>query len=240
MKRSSELNIIAIIPARGGSKRVPRKNLQPVRGKPLISYTIEQAKASALLDNIFVSTDDESIASVSREFGASVIERPSELATDEAQTEDSMLHAVEEIQKMGHDPQIITLLQCTSPMRRINDIDEAISIVTDEGYDSVVSCCKEPGYTGFSWHMTDSEAVPLNYDPRDRPLSQKKEPEYYENGSIYVVRTSLLTETRCRLGGQIGIYNMPKPLSFEIDTWEDLAIVEAIMPRFNFYEKYES
>jgi N-acylneuraminate cytidylyltransferase len=148
-----------------------------------------------------------------------------------------MLHAVEAIRKMGSDPHIITLLQCTSPMRRISDIDEAISMVTDDQYDSVVSCCEEPGYTGFRWQLTGNEAEPINYDPLDRPLSQNKEPEYYENGSIYVVRTSLLTETRCRVGGQIGIYNMPKPLSFEIDSWEDLAIIEAIMPRFNFYEK---
>jgi N-acylneuraminate cytidylyltransferase len=226
---------IAIIPARGGSKRVPKKNIQPLLGTPLIRYTIEQAKDSAQIDEVYVSTDDSDIAATSEEFGATVLDRPQKLASDEASTEAVLLHALEAIRADGRDPDVIVLLQCTSPMRRKHDIDEAVAMVTQEGYDSVVSCADDSAFAGFRWSVNDGNATPINYDPQNRPRSQEFDTEYYENGSIYVVETTILAEEECRLGGRIGIYPMPKALSFDIDTWEDIEIIEALMKDIDFY-----
>ncbi|NKE34922.1 acylneuraminate cytidylyltransferase family protein [Natronococcus sp. JC468] len=217
--------ITAIVPARGGSKGIPRKNVASFLGAPLIAHTIEQSLESDRVDATYVSTDDDEIAATSREAGADVIERPAEIAGDRSPTEAALLHAVEELRTRGEAPEIVVLLQCTSPLRRPGDIDEAVSLLTEAGYDSALSACEDHA---FFWREGDDGAAPINYDPADRPMRQEMETRYRENGSIYAVRTDLLEREGCRLGGEIGIHEMPRHRSGEIDTPEDLERLEAI------------
>lgn len=228
------MNVVALIPARGGSKGIPRKNVVPFLGRPLITYTIEQSLAAEHVDGTVVSTDDDEIATVSESVGADVIERPAELARDESPTEDAMLHSVEVLEARGREPDVVVLLQCTSPLRGENDIDGAVELVVDGRYDSALSVCEDHS---FYWRNEGGEGVPVNYDPRDRKRRQDMETQYRENGSIYVTEIDLLRQTACRLGGDVGLYVMPKPFGHEIDTPEDLRVVESIGREVDFLGK---
>jgi N-acylneuraminate cytidylyltransferase len=225
---------VAIIPARGGSKGIKKKNIVDFLGQPLIEYTIEQALDSETVDEVYVSTDAEDIAEISRNAGAKNIERPDEIAGDEATTESALLHALHYIREEEDlDPELMTLLQCTSPLRRGNDIDETVKLVIEDGYDSALSVCEDHS---FYWKKSDNGAEPINYDPQTRKRRQDMEKRYQENGSIYVFKTKILEEKECRLGGKIGLHEMPETHSFEIDTPDDLEITQAIGERVDFYE----
>ncbi len=223
--------IISIIPARGGSKAIPKKNIIPFLGKPLILYTINQSIQTELIDQTYVSTDDDHIAEVSRNAGADVIERPEELARDTSSTEDALLHA---LNVMDESPDIVVLLQCTSPLRMAADIDKTIRLVKNQGYDSALTCSEDHS---FYWQYQDDSATPLNYDPKDRSRRQDLKSRYQENGSIYVTDREVLENEESRLAGKIGIHEMPKEMSFEIDTPEDYRIVEAIGKNIEFTGK---
>lgn len=226
---------VAIIPARGGSKGIVKKNITDFLGNPLITYTIKQAINSEEIDDVYVSTDAEDIAMISREAGAQVIERPDRLAGDKADTESALVHALQEIRDRGSNPETIVLLQCTSPLRREGDIDGAINLVSEEGFDSALSACKDHK---FYWSFCGEKAEPINYNPQTRKRRQELESErYQENGSIYVFRADILEEKGCRLGGEIGVYEMPKIMSDEIDTPEDLQRVESIGEAISFNQK---
>lgn len=224
--------IVSVIPARGGSKGIRYKNIVPFLGNPLISYTITQSLASESVDRTFVSTDDEKIADVSERHGAKVIERPDEFATDEATTESALLHAVEAIRDRGLNPDIVVLLQCTSPLRREHDVDGTVELVTEEGRNSALSICEDHK---FYWREGDESAEPINYDPKRRKRRQELGERYQENGSIYAVRTETLEAEQCRLGGTIGLYQMPEYHSFEIDDEHDLRLLESIGREFEFF-----
>lgn len=226
--------IATVVPARGGSKAIPKKNIVDFLGNPLITYTIRQSLASDAVDATFVSTDDDQIASVSKDAGADIIERPERIAGDFADTEDALLHALNEMRRQGVNPDAIVLLQCTSPLRRKGDIDDAISLVTDGPYDSSLSCC--PNHK-FYWRFNEETgAEPLNYEPSDRSMRQELDERYQENGSIYVVDTEILETEQCRVGGNVGIHKMPETHSFEIDTYDDLTIIESIGEKVTFYD----
>jgi N-acylneuraminate cytidylyltransferase len=223
--------IVSVIPARGGSKAIPKKNIIPFLGEPLITYTIAQSLQSELVEETYVSTDDDDIANVSRSAGAKIIERPPELATDTSSTEEALLHAVEAIPE---SPEIVVLLQCTSPLRRGDDIDNTIQLVSNGSYDSALSCCEDHS---FYWEQEEGTAVPVNYKPTERQRRQDLDRWYQENGSIYVMTQEILESEQCRLGGNIGIHEMPHEMSFEIDTPEDYRIVEAIAKNIDFDAK---
>lgn len=224
---------VAIIPARGGSKGIKKKNIVDFLGRPLIEYTIEQALDSETVDEIYVSTDADDIAEISRNAGAKIIERPDELAGDEATTESALIHALKVLREQKDtEPGVMTLLQCTSPLRREKDIDHTVKLVTEDEYDSALSVCEDHS---FYWKETEQGAEAINYDPQTRKRRQDMEKTYQENGSIYVFKTEILEEKECRLGGKIGLYEMPETHSFEIDTPEDLEITQAIGERVDFY-----
>lgn len=223
--------IVAIIPARGGSKAIPKKNIIPFLGKPLIEYTIHQSISTSAIDKTYVSTDDKQIKHVSQESGASVIDRPEELARDTSSTEEALLHALE---IMSESPKVIVLLQCTSPLRRIKDIQRTVQLITHGGYDSALSCSEDHS---FYWKYDDNSAEPINYDPAQRKRRQELENWYQENGSIYATKREILKNQESRLGGKIGIHEMPKEMSFEIDTPDDYRIVEAIAENIEFAGK---
>ncbi|MFH1308559.1 MAG: acylneuraminate cytidylyltransferase family protein [Patescibacteria group bacterium] len=210
--------IVAIIPARGGSKGIPKKNIKLLAGKPLIAWTIEQAKSSKYIEEIYVSTDDPVIAEISKLYGAKVIERPAEFATDAASSESVLLHFAEQV-----DFDVLVFLHCTSPLRYPYQIDEAIGAFIKDGADSLLT-----GYTNDSF-LWDGKGNSINYDFRNRPNRQDKEWEFVENGSFYITSKENLLRERNFLGGKIHHYLMPKWMSFEIDEPFDFELIEILM-----------
>lgn len=218
--------IIGVIPARGGSKGVPGKNLQILVGKPLLVHSIEDALESCLVDAVMVSTDDERIAAVAREHGAGVIDRPADLASDNASSEAALLHALERIERQGMPTELIVFLQCTSPFRTGADIDAAIDRLRREQADSLLSV--SPSHR-FLWREANGQAEPINYDYRHRPRRQEMSPQFVENGSIYVFKPWVLREAGNRLGGKIVLFPMSETAMLEIDSPLDFAIAAALM-----------
>lgn len=212
--------IIAVIPARGGSKGILKKNIKLLAEKPLISYTIEQAKQSKYISKIYVSTDDVEIEKISKEYGANIIKRPIDISGDNSSSEEALIHATKELKG---DYDFMVFLQCTSPIRYPYQIDEAIEKMVKENADSLLT-----GYVNdrFYW---DREGKSLNYDFRARPRRQDKKWEFVENGSFYIFKKEVLLKTRNRLGGKISQYIMPKWMSFEIDEESDFELIKIIM-----------
>jgi N-acylneuraminate cytidylyltransferase len=221
------MTAVAVVPARGGSRRLPGKNLIPVAGKPLLVHTIEQALSAARVDVVLVSTDDTEIAAVARAAGADVVDRPAELADDHASSESAVLHAID---VHGVSPDIAVLLQATSPVRRPGDIDAAIALVADDGCDSAFSAV--PGHV-WLWEERPDGVRSISYDWRARPRRQDQYPQLLEDGSIYVTRATLLRETGNRLGGRIGVHRMDVDSAIDLDDADQLAALEAAMARLN-------
>ena len=220
-------SVLAIIPARGGSKRIPRKNTAPVGGVPLIAHSVRHAIGSRRVGTTVVSTDDAEIAAIAAAEGAEVVERPVSLASDGATSESALLHVLDSRRVQGHeDPGLIVFLQCTSPVRSSADIDRAIQQLEDEGADSLMSACEN---TRFIWAVGEQGPRSLNYDYRNRKRDQELEPQFQENGSIYVMRPELLRATGNRLGGKIAIYTMDVWSSFQVDSAADLELCDWIL-----------
>jgi YrbI family 3-deoxy-D-manno-octulosonate 8-phosphate phosphatase len=220
------VSAVAVIPARGGSKRVPGKNLRPLAGVPLLVHTIKHALAAEQVGEVIVSTDDPEIAAVARGAGAEVVDRPPELSGDEATSESAVLHALD--RRAGPDPELVVLLQATSPVRATGDVDGALAALREQGADSLLSVTETKR---FVWEQRDGAARALNYDPANRRREQDFATQYQENGSIYVTRTPLLRETGNRLGGRVGLYVMGYWTQFQLDDPEDGELLEWILAR---------
>ena len=226
---------LVIIPARGGSKGIPKKNLRRLRGKPLLCHSIEHALHARLVDRVIVSTDDDEIAAVSLQSGAEVIRRPPELAGDNVASEDALLHVLDSLAKHGEvEPDLVVFLQATSPVRRQENIDGAIQVLRSGDFDSVFSV--SPAH-GFVWEVREGEPRPLTYDPGSRPMRQQIGERVMENGSIYVFRPAVLRKYGVRMGGKIGIYRMGFLEALQIDEPDDLALAEWILERWPPGEK---
>jgi len=217
---------ITIIPARGGSKGVPRKNIRPLAGHPLIAHSIQDALDAKRVDQVYVSTDDEEIADISKQYGAKVIYRPAELANDIASSEAALIHAVSEIEKQEPVIDNIVFLQCTSPIRTGEDIDRALEKLKAQQADSLLSV--SPSHR-FLWEEQAGEAYPINYDYRQRPRRQDMSPQYVENGSIYIFKPWVLKEQKNRLGGHVALFVMSEEAALEIDSLTDFRVIEAIV-----------
>ena len=222
-------HVIAIIPARGGSKRVPGKNLMSVAGRPLVAHSISHAQASHLVREVYVSTESDEIAAVARAHGAQVITRPQELAGDEATSESALLHVLDERNRQGlPDPDLVVFLQCTSPVRHSDDIDRAVAKLLREEADSLFSACEN---NRLIWALKDGQPWSVNYDYHSRRREQDMEVQYRENGSIYVFRPEVLRKQGNRLGGRIAVYEMDYWSSFQIDAAEHAELIEWVMRR---------
>jgi CMP-N,N'-diacetyllegionaminic acid synthase len=233
-----DVHVVAVIPARAGSKRLPRKNVRQLGGRPLISYSIEHARAARWIREIYVSTDDAEIGAIAAEAGAIVVERPADLSSDTASSESAILHVLDEHRSVhGADPDLVVFLQATSPIRRGRDVDAAIETLIAEGADSLFSACRSHA---FIWAVRDNGLVSLTYDYGNRPRGQDFEAQFAENGSIYVFRTRVLRQEGNRLGGRIAVYEMDEWSSFQIDTAEDAAIVEWILDRIGSARRSEN
>jgi N-acylneuraminate cytidylyltransferase len=220
------MTTIAIIPARGGSKGIPRKNLKLLAGKPLIAYSILDAKEAKTIDEVYVSTDDREIANVASQYGAKVIIRPSELANDTASSESALIHAITEIENTGVISKTIVFLQCTSPIRTGKDIDMAIAQFKQENADSLLSVSQSHR---FLWQKNDGVARSINYDYSQRLRRQDMQPQYMENGSIYIFKPWVIKGLNNRLGGKIALFEMTEKSVFEIDSLSDFMLVEYLL-----------
>jgi N-acylneuraminate cytidylyltransferase len=228
MPHTPENTFPVLIPARGGSKGVPGKNVRPLAGKPLLAHSIEQAKAASMAGDVYVSTDAPEIAEVADRAGARVIARPPELSTDTATSEAALAHGLDTIQaESGRTPEFLIFLQCTSPIRTPQDIDAAVLACLEQKLDSLLSVA--PSHR-FLWTGQGKEGPgPINFDFKNRLRRQELPPQYVENGSIYVFRPDILRTGNNRLGGRIGLHVMAEESSYEIDSLLDFQIVEFIM-----------
>lgn len=223
------MNIVGIIPARGGSKRLPGKNIKLLAGKPLIAYTIEAALKSKLINKIILSTEDEKIAKIGAEYGAEVITRPTELAKDETKTAPVLVQVVKELEKQNYYPDIVVLLQPTSPLRDETIIDAALKKLIDSNNDSVFTGSKI-GKTMPKWKRDyDGNLVAL-YDYHFRPRYQ--EPElmedmFAENGAFYAIKIEAFNKHKDFIGENPEIYETGRQI--DIDTAEDFEKVEKII-----------
>ena len=219
-KKVKRDQIIALIPLRGGSKSILKKNIKLICGRPLCAWVLEAATNSELIDSVYVSTDSKEIADIvtGLNMDVRIIERPSNLSTDKATTESVMLHAMEIIPF----DKIVTI-QATSPLLESVHIDRALVDFEKLKYDSMLSAVR---VKRFFW--TD-DGFPINYNPIIRPMRQDFQGTFMENGAFYITKRDILKSQKCRVGGNIGIFEMDGKTAVEIDEPDDWNIVENLL-----------
>lgn len=223
---------LAVIAARGGSKGIPHKNLLDLCGKPLIAWTVEQARAARGVDVVAVSSDSDQILAAAEAAGAVGVRRPDDISGDLASSESAWLHALEALDaRLGRFERIVAL-QATSPIREPADIENALATFDRDQLDSLLSVCEVEDY--FNWRIGASGPEPINYDYHNRRMRQQIEKRYLENGSFYVLIPSLLREQNNRLGGKIGFHVMERHKMFQIDRPEDVKLCGAIMRSYGY------
>lgn len=219
------MSTLAVIPARGGSKGIPRKNLRPLAGKPLIFYAIDTCLKAKCIDQVVVSTDDEEIALFAERFGAKVIMRPDDLANDAATLDPVIVHAVEYIEsrEKKHFDFIVTV-QPTSPLVKTEDIDSAIKHFEDSSVDTVLSVVEDKH---LCWGIENGRAI-SKYSKR---LNRQQLPENFkETGAIIACKRSQLDQGT-RIGSKVALHIMPHERSFDVDSFSDLYLCEAMLTR---------
>jgi N-acylneuraminate cytidylyltransferase/CMP-N,N'-diacetyllegionaminic acid synthase len=222
----------AIIPARGGSKGIPGKNLKPAAGKPLIAWTVETALAATLLDRVIVSTDSPEIADVARRYGAEVpFMRPAHLAQDDTPGIAPVLHAAQWLaDNEGYQPDMIMLLQPTSPLRIPEDIDRAIELIREKGADAIVSVTPVEAHP-YWMKQIDGAGRMTDFIKLDQPIERRQDlPELYTvNGAIYVARYEVLMQQKTFDTDNTFSLVMPPERSLDIDTPWDLCLADLIL-----------
>lgn len=215
------MTIIAILPVRGGSKGIYKKNIRFFDGKPLLQYQIEAALKSKYIDKIYVSTDDDEIARIAANInGTEIIQRPASLSNDLAKSEEALLHALDNISPKADDKDYILFLQATSPLTTTETIEACIEKAY-EGFDSV--CCATEDYGFF---IDDPDII-------ERPMRQQRNPRIREAGNCWLTNVNLLKTSKNRLGGKLGYVLIDKIEALEIDEPEDSLIIESILARRN-------
>jgi CMP-N,N'-diacetyllegionaminic acid synthase len=228
-------NNLIIIPARGGSVGIPRKNLVPLNGYPLLKYSVDAAlpmKNLGLASNVIVSTDDEEIATVGRELGAEVpFIRPAGISGSKAKSVDFVLHALDFFeQKQGEQFDAVTILQPTSPLRTTDDLESALRLFANNSADSLISVYRECYINDLvAYTLTGSRGVPRNPNHNRGVRRQEHEALYIRNGAIYVTKTKFVRDHGLLICDYPLLYEMPKNRSSNIDTPEDLIIVEKLL-----------
>lgn len=218
---------LAIIPARGGSKRLPRKNALDLNGKPLIAYTIEAGLKSQYIDEVIVTSDNDEILDIAEEYGSLIIKRPEELASDTSTTFDAIKHTIENVKNYDY----VVLLQPTSPLRSEKDIDKAIELLNNKSANAVVSIC-ETDHSPL-WSNTLPENLSMSNFLSEKIANKRSQdlPRYYRlNGAIYICKTDkLLEEESFFLKENIYGMIMDRESSIDIDEKIDFKIAEAIL-----------
>jgi N-acylneuraminate cytidylyltransferase len=223
--------VYAFIPARGGSRGVPGKNLRPLGGKPLLAWAIEVATQVARIDRIVVSTDDEDIAREAEAWGAEAEIRPAHLATDTALVVDAIRHHIAEWARRGEPAGIVVLLQPTSPFRTSSDIGSCLdALAGPDGADSVATFCEAEFNPQQAWRIVGSRAEPFAEGTVSWAPRQAQPKAYQLNGAVYAFRADALPpDTSGLLFGRHAAVVMPPERSFDIDTELDFRIVEALL-----------
>jgi len=222
---------VAIVPARGGSKGVPRKNLRMLRGRPLIHYSIKAGLEARTIDSVIVSTEDAEIARAAMRSGAEVVDRPPELATDASPTIEAVLHAIGVLEARGRGPAVIVLLQPTSPLRLAGDIDSAVRLFRRGGCDSVVSVCPMAHPPHWALRLDHGFLAPA-FDPVLLTRRRQDLPETYApNGAVYVSSPGALRDHNGFLAPRTRAYVMPPERSLDIDTELDLELAGFLLRR---------
>lgn len=223
------MRIVGLVPARGGSKGIPRKNLKFIGGKSLVSIKIAQAKASQC-NEIWVSTEDPEIALIARQDGAKIIERPMVLAEDDTSTDDMLIHAAETLKLDPSD--LIILLQPTSPLLKLSSVSKCIEMLLENhGLSSVITLRQAHP---FMWEETEF----MNWDPsghsrKVRPRRQELSPSGYETGGCYAIRVKSLYEQGVRYPKPTGVVSVNHLEAIDIDTLEDLSLASTIFGFLN-------
>lgn len=223
--------ILAIIPARGGSKGVPRKNIKMLAGKPLIAWTIEEAKKSKFIDMCIVSTEDQEIKSVAEKWGGNVpFMRPAELAQDETPGIEPVLHAI----KMLPEYDFVVLLQATSPLRTVEDIDGAIAYCLDNDCESCVSVTEAEHSPYWMYRLDEQSCLrPILKVEKEESYQRQKLPKVYQlNGAVYVTSVDFVEKQYRFIGDDTMGYVMPQTRSYDIDTMLDFEMVEVLMKKW--------
>ncbi len=228
------MKILGLIPARGGSKGVPNKNIKLLGGKPLINYTIEVGLACAEITKLVVSTDSPEIAKISKAAGAEVpFFRPAELATDTSPSIDTVIHAVEFFEKEGNQFDAVCLLQPTSPFRTAEEVQKAISTFIEKEADSLISVRKVPHQFNPHWifepNADDDFLEIATGESEIITRRQELPPAYYRDGSIYLVKTQVLLKKRSLYGEWIAFSLSENDVFVNIDTMEDWERAEKLI-----------
>ncbi len=218
------MKFLTIIPARGGSKGIPLKNIQEVGGRPLIARTVDASLKSIVGAATFVATDSQKIADVAERAGAKIIWRNAEVSSDTASSESVLLYALD---KLKEQPEYIVFLQCTSPFTDSKHINIILNKIANSEYDSMFATISNHR---FLWKLNEKGyALGINHDGKLRKRRQDLAPEYLETGAIYVMKTKTFLAEKTRFCGNVGICNFDDELlSYEIDSWTDLLIARGI------------
>lgn len=219
--------VVAVVPARAGSKGIPGKNLRTVGGRSLVTRSVEAARATPGIDTVVVTTDGDAITAEAERAGALVVRRPDELAGDTASSESALLHVLDELERtVGVRPEVLVFLQATSPFTTPTELGTAVRRVLDGSADVVLAAA--PSHA-FLWR-TDAEgrAVAVNHDAAVRPRRQDREPEFRETGAFYVLRTSGFREYRHRFFGRVELAVVDPATAVDIDDEADLRLADAL------------
>jgi len=217
--------VVVVVPARGGSKGVPLKNLERVAGRSLVARAVDAALAASTVDLVVVSTDHPAIATEALAAGARVVNRPVDLADDRASSESALLHALDVLAAEGIDPKVTVLVQATSPFIDPATLDRAVRRVLDEENDCVLAAATTHA---FVWRVVDGQAEAVDHDAGERVRRQDREARFRETGAFYAMRTTGLRAAGHRFFGRIGVELVDEHDSLEIDTKEDLQLARAL------------
>jgi CMP-N-acetylneuraminic acid synthetase len=228
-------NILAMIPARGGSKGIPGKNIRKFAGKPLLVHSVEAALNCPLITRTVVSTDDDEIAEISKTHGAQVIKRPDELAADASLVIDAMRYTVRKVEEAGEQVEFVILLEPTSPFRRMEDIEKCLQLLIEDKADSVATFTPSDISPNRLWRVTDEVVEP--YIEGAVPwLPRQKQPKAFElTGQMYALSKKILFEQEDSISlllGRVSAVITPKETALDIDTELDFIVAETIMQYF--------
>lgn len=224
------MKTFAVILARGGSKGIPKKNIIEILGKPLIKWSIEQALNSSVIEDVYVSSDDSEILECAEESGAIALIRPADLSCDQSTSEAGWLDVLSRLHPRHIGNEFFFALQATSPVRDAFDFDLAHKIFVEDGLDSLFSA--ENIRDHYIWELSADEIVPSNFKYSERGMRQSLKEKFLENGSFYILNKNKFVQNKIRQFGKLGVYEMPKHKSIQIDQIEDVMIADALMKKF--------
>jgi len=219
--------VIAIVPARGGSKGVPGKNLQRVGGRSLVERAVDACRAVRLVEAVYVSTADAEIAARAEAAGGKVIMRPVELSGDTASSESALLHALDQLSLVGDEPEVLAFVQCTSPFIASDDLDRGVEMIIHDYADSVFSAV--PSYD-FLWRADDGFGLVTgqNHNPAVRQRRQERAPHFRETGAFYVMSAAGFKAARHRFFGRTAVVQVPELTAVDVDHLHDLTLAGAL------------